>query len=86
MAATINDFFPCPSKASLQDAFVGKNLRDVPSPAAVLDQAIIKGNCTQMLKACESLGVNFRPHVKTHKVDFPAFLRNDSEIIVCSTR
>ncbi len=68
MAFNMNDFFPCPSKALLRGAFVGKHLRDVPAPAAILDRAIVKDNCDRMLKACQSLGVAFRPHVKTHKV------------------
>ena len=58
--------FPCPSKASMQDAFVGMHLNDVPTPAAVLDRAILRRNCAQMLEACEELGVKFRAHVKTH--------------------
>ena len=73
MASNVNNFFPCPSQAILHDAFVGKHLGDVPTPAAILDQAIIKDNCNQMLRACQSLGVKFRPHVKTHKVDCLTF-------------
>ena len=60
------ELFPCPSKASLQDAFVGMHLNDVPTPAAVLDRAVVRRNCAQMLQACEGLGVKFRAHVKTH--------------------
>lgn len=74
MAFNMDDFFPCPSKALLRGAFVGKHLRDVPAPAAILDRAIVKDNCDRMLKACQSLGVAFRPHVKTHKVLLRAFL------------
>ena len=58
--------FPRPTKASLQDAFVGMHLEDVPTPAAVLDRAILHRNCAQMLQACEEFGVKFRAHVKTH--------------------
>ncbi len=64
----INELFPCPSKAFLQNVFVGKHLSDVSVPAAVLDRVIVKDNCNQMLKACRLLGVQFRPHIKTHKV------------------
>ena len=71
--ANFNSLFPCPSKESLQDAFVGKHLQDVPAPAAILDRAVIKDNCNQMLRACQLLGVQFRPHVKTHKVHVLAF-------------
>ena len=57
------------SPAALQAEYVGKQLEDVSLPAAVLDRAIVKRNCGQMLKACDALGVMFRPHVKTHKVN-----------------
>ena len=60
--------YPVPSKAQLQAHFVGKGLEDAPTPAAVLDRAIVNRNCVQMLEACEALNVQFRPHVKTHKV------------------
>ena len=69
----VNNFFPCPSTELLQDAFVGRQLKDVPAPAAILDRAIIKDNCNQMLRACQLLGVQFRPHIKTHKVQVLAF-------------
>ena len=62
------DLHSHPSKAELVDAFVGKSLRDVPLPAAVVDRATISRNCSQMLDACDSLKVDFIPHVKTHKV------------------
>ena len=50
----------------MQDAFVGMHLNDVPTPAAVLDRAILRRNCAQMLEACEEFRVKFRAHVKTH--------------------
>ncbi|KAL8967204.1 MAG: hypothetical protein Q9183_003026 [Haloplaca sp. 2 TL-2023] len=61
------DFYPSPSVEELRKAFVGKQLHDVPLPAAVVDRAIVRRNCAQMLEACAALGVPFRPHVKTHK-------------------
>ena len=48
--------------------FVGKELGHAPAPAAVVDRAVVRRNCLQMLKACDALGVMFRPHIKTHKV------------------
>ena len=68
MAAARRDLFPYPSKEQLAKAFVGKKLVDVPTPAAVLDRAVVERNCRQMLEACQALDVDFRPHVKTHKV------------------
>lgn len=52
----------------LHEAFVGKNLHDISVPAAVVDRAVVRRNCLQMLQACDALDVDFRPHVKTHKV------------------
>lgn len=64
---------PLPQHAALREAFIGKNLQDVLTPAAVLDKAVVQRNCLQMLEACEALQVGFRPHVKTHKVYFRTF-------------
>lgn len=74
MAFNAKALLPLPSHAALREAFVSKNLKDVPTPAAVLDKAVVQRNCLQMLKACEALQVEFRPHVKTHKVYFRTFL------------
>lgn len=74
MAFDARTLLPLPPHAALHEAFVGKNLKDVPTPAAVLDKAVVQRNCLQMLKACQALQVGFRPHVKTHKVYSRAFL------------
>ncbi|THV77193.1 hypothetical protein D6D28_00539 [Aureobasidium pullulans] len=60
-------FYPSPSRAALQLQYVGKNVKDVPAPAAVLDLAPIRRNCKAMLEATKALGLGFRAHVKTHK-------------------
>ena len=39
----------------------------MPTPAVILDRAIVQRNCDAMLNACAELGVGFRPHVKSHK-------------------
>ena len=67
------DFYPRPSKESLCNLLVGKHLSDVPTPAAILDRAVVERNCRQMLNCCKSLGVRLRAHVKTHKVTLPSF-------------
>ena len=69
---------PLPTQAALHEAFIGKNLKDVPTPAAVLDRAVVQRNCLQMLKACELLKLGFRPHVKTHKVYLRNFIASHS--------
>ena len=60
--------YPVPSKTMLHEMFVGKQLEQMPTPAVVLDLAVVERNCTQMLETCKALEVDFRPHMKTHKV------------------
>ncbi|MCJ1248472.1 hypothetical protein MMC30_005690 [Trapelia coarctata] len=55
------------SREAMKAQLVGRQLGQLPTPAAVLDRAVIKRNCTQMLQACDKLNVLFRPHIKTHK-------------------
>ena len=49
-------------------SLIGQRLEDLSAPIPVVDRSIVKANCQQMLEACKKLGVNFRPHIKTHKV------------------
>ena len=72
--ADAKTLLPLPTHVALHKAFIGKNLKDVPTPAAVLDKAVVQRNCLQMLRACEVLQLGFRPHVKTHKVYFLTFM------------
>lgn len=62
------NFHTYPSREDLCQAFVGRKLRDVPAPAAILDRAVVRRNCDRMLGACRDLKVGFRAHTKTHKV------------------
>lgn len=47
---------------------------DIPLPALIIDKAIAAQNCTRMLQAVSTLSsqhqgkVQFRAHIKTHKV------------------
>jgi D-serine deaminase-like pyridoxal phosphate-dependent protein len=61
-------YFPSSPHDELARLYVGKSIRDVPMPAAVLDVAVARQNCDRMLAACKSLGLSWRAHVKTHKV------------------
>ncbi|KAJ6076232.1 hypothetical protein N7499_008213 [Penicillium canescens] len=56
-----------PSQAELQQFYIGKDIKDVPKPAAILDVAIIRRHCETMLQTVKTLNVGFRAHVKTHK-------------------
>lgn len=48
--------------------FLGQNVANVPKPAAVLDVARARRHCGDMLDTARRLGIDFRAHVKTHKV------------------
>lgn len=59
--------YPTPDKSWLSKQYIGKELKDVPVPAVILDVAKVKKNCKLMLTAVEELAVEFRAHIKTHK-------------------
>lgn len=59
--------YPPPPVDLLRQSFVGRDVRDIDGPAAVIDVAVVRKNCDVMLKAIGSLGLGFRAHVKTHK-------------------
>lgn len=56
------------SQQQLRDFYVGKDVTDVPKPAIVLDAAIIRRHCKNMIDTVKALDVGFRAHVKSHKV------------------
>jgi D-serine deaminase-like pyridoxal phosphate-dependent protein len=60
--------YPLPSKAALVQQFVGKTLKDIPLPAAVIDIAAVRRNCQRMSDAVKDLGFDFAPLVNVHKV------------------
>lgn len=68
MTTPTSYWYPTPSAAALKLQFVGKEVKDVQAPAAILDVAVIRRNCKLMLDTAEKLNVGFRAHVKTHKV------------------
>ncbi|KAJ9607253.1 hypothetical protein H2200_008326 [Cladophialophora chaetospira] len=59
--------YPLSSRDGLLQTYQNVPLREVPVPAAVIDIAKVKTNCSAMLNAVEELQVSFRAHVKTHK-------------------
>lgn len=58
-----------PDHKALRDSIVGQTLWQVATPAVVLDIAKIKVNCRRMLDAVHQLGISWRAHIKTHKVN-----------------
>ncbi|CAG8093918.1 unnamed protein product [Penicillium salamii] len=56
-----------PSQKELQQFYIGKDIGDVPKPAAVMDVGLIRRHCETMLSTIKKLDVGFRAHVKSHK-------------------
>lgn len=57
-----------PPETALKLHYVRRRIEEVDGPAAILDVAVARKNCEAMLRTAERLGVQFRAHVKTHKV------------------
>lgn len=56
------------SEAELQQFYLGQDIAIIPKPAAILDAAIIRRHCRDMLQTIQQLNVGFRAHIKSHKV------------------
>ncbi|WVO15217.1 hypothetical protein L204_102866 [Cryptococcus depauperatus] len=61
------DLYPLPSKAALVDAFVGKPIASLRTPALIVDRKKFKDNCERMAGTVRERGLLFRAHVKSHK-------------------
>lgn len=44
-----------------------KTIHDVETPCFLVDIDVVKRNCQRMIDRCQKLGVELRPHMKTHK-------------------
>jgi D-serine deaminase-like pyridoxal phosphate-dependent protein len=64
----MTELYPLSPKDTLSSLYLGQDIRNVPTPAAIIDLATVKRNCEGMLSACDSLKLEWRAHVKTHKV------------------
>ncbi|KAF8898779.1 putative serine dehydratase domain-containing protein [Infundibulicybe gibba] len=58
-----------PSKEALRQAFVGKSLDDLRTPALVIDRKLFALNCARMHNNAKTWGAEFRAHLKTHKTE-----------------
>lgn len=45
-----------------------KTIHDLETPSVIIDLDLMDKNITAMQKRCDELGINFRPHIKTHKI------------------
>ncbi|KIO27232.1 hypothetical protein M407DRAFT_14925 [Tulasnella calospora MUT 4182] len=66
MDATV-ELATLPSKAALVNAFVGKKVSSLRTPAFVVNRAIVARNCAEMQENASRWGARFRAHIKTHK-------------------
>jgi D-serine deaminase-like pyridoxal phosphate-dependent protein len=64
---TTHELLTLPSKDKLCQAFIGKPLSALRTPAAIIDRTIFQRNCQSMANKVESHGMRFRAHIKTHK-------------------
>ncbi|KAM3545898.1 hypothetical protein ARSEF1564_001179 [Beauveria bassiana] len=60
-------YYAASPREALVAEYVGKSIRNVPTPAAIINVAAVRRNCSRMLDACKSLNLGWRAHVKTHK-------------------
>lgn len=75
-----------PDKTALCNAFVGKPISSVRSPAAIIDRSRYNQNCQKMISRASQAGARFRCHVKTHKTIEGVELQVGSNgAVVCST-
>jgi D-serine deaminase-like pyridoxal phosphate-dependent protein len=54
-------------EAALKTQYLDAKMADLPTPAAILDSAVIRKNCQLMLTTASKLNIQFRAHIKTHK-------------------
>lgn len=78
-------YYPSSPREALVAEYVGKSIRNVPTPAAIINVAAVRRNCSRMLEACKSLNLGWRAHIKTHKV-CQACLQQCAEIMLTTLR
>ncbi len=52
--------------------------RELGTPAVVIDLDIVERNIERLQKACDSVGLRNRPHIKTHKSPVLAAMQRDA--------
>ena len=57
-----------PQKSALVAEFAGNHLRELRTPALVIDRHVFSKNCARMHDNAAGYGAAFRAHLKTHKV------------------
>jgi hypothetical protein len=62
------DLLTIPSKELLREAFVGKSLDTLHTPCMIIDRSVFAKNCAEMQNRAQNCGMDFRAHIKSHKV------------------
>ena len=57
------------------------SVHDLETPSVLIDLDLMERNITSMQKRCDDLGIQFRPHIKTHKI--PDIARRQLEAGAC---
>lgn len=55
-----------------------QTIHDIETPSILIDLDIMQRNIEAMQKRCDDLGINFRPHIKTHKIPAIAQMQLDA--------
>lgn len=77
---------PLPKKSRLVKQYRGASLATLPTPALVLDRAVIRRNSNRMREIARVWQVPLRVHVKTHKTaEAAAAMVDGSGAVVIST-
>ena len=45
-----------------------QQVQDLETPAVLIDMDVVERNIAAMQQRCDDLGLDFRPHIKTHKI------------------
>jgi D-serine deaminase-like pyridoxal phosphate-dependent protein len=59
----------------LTSASASLRLKDLPTPAFVINRHAFEKNCRSMLEMAKDRGLSLRPHVKTHKTPQGAWIQ-----------
>jgi hypothetical protein len=64
----------------LTSASASFRLKDLPTPAFVINRHAIEKNCRTMLEMAKDRGLSLRPHVKTHKTPQGACIQVEGKV------
>lgn len=64
-------------------SYIGQPLSALPTPALVISKPVLENNVKKLHEDVETLGIGFRPHVKTLKVRCCSISKEKSYFIFC---